>query len=107
VHLALAAQDLLRHEGLRVRVVSMPSTELFDAQPADYRERVLPTRVRARVAVEAGATAGWGRYVGLDGEVVGLDRFGASAPYQVLYRELGITADAINDAVHRTLARAR
>ena len=107
VHLALAAQDLLRHEGLRVRVVSMPSTELFDAQPADYRERVLPTRVRARVAVEAGATAGWGRYVGLDGEVVGLDRFGASAPYQVLYRELGITADAINDAVHRTLARTR
>jgi transketolase len=94
IHIALAAQKLLAPE-LRVRVVSMPSWELFERQPKDYRDRVLPPSVRARVAVEAGATLAWARYSGLGGAAVGLDRFGASAPAQLLYEKLGITPEAV------------
>lgn len=98
VHIALEAQKLFAAQGARARVVSMPCRELFEAQPADYRESVLPIHIRARVAVEAGSTLGWGKYVGLDGATVGLDRFGASAPYQTLYHELGLTAEAVAQA---------
>jgi transketolase len=107
VHLALAAQEMLAAQKVRVRVVSMPCWELFDKQPNEYREAVLPSAVRARVAVEAGATQAWGRYVGLDGEIVGLNRFGASAPQAVLYRELGITAEAVAEAARRVLFRVK
>ncbi|MBI2977031.1 MAG: transketolase [Chloroflexi bacterium] len=106
VHIALEAQNLLAAQGVQARVVSMPCRELFEAQTADYRESVLPARVRARVAVEAGVTLGWGRYVGLDGAAIGLDRFGASAPYQVLYRELGLTAAAVAEAALRLSRQA-
>jgi transketolase len=92
VHIALEAGTQLAAEGIRVRVVSMPSWELFDRQPADYRESVLPSEVKARVAVEAGIKLGWEHYVGLDGAVIGLDGFGASAPAEVLYEKFGITA---------------
>jgi transketolase len=85
----------------------MPCWELFEEQPAEYREAVLPSSLRARVAVEAGVTLAWGRYVGLDGATVGLDRFGASAPYQVLYQKLGITAEAVAEAARRVLARVK
>lgn len=95
VQLALAAQQRLAEQHIRARVVSMPCQALFDAQPAGYRASVLPPTLRARVAIEAGSTLGWGQYVGLDGVVIGLDRFGASAPYQTLYRELGLTVDAV------------
>ncbi len=105
VHLALESRELLAAQGLRARVVSMPSWELFDAQPAAYREAVLPSGTRRRVAIEAGATLAWSRYAGLDGEVVGIDRFGASAPYQALYRQFGLTAEAVVEAARRTLAR--
>ena len=105
VHVALAAHGLLAQDGIRARVVSLPCAEAFDAQPAEYREAVLPDAVRARVGVEAGVTAGLAKYVGLDGEVVGLDRFGASAPYQVLFKELGITPEAVAAAGRRVLAR--
>jgi transketolase len=105
VHLALAAQEVLAAEEIRASVVSMPCWELFDKQPQEYREAVLPSTQRARVAVEAGATLAWGRYTGLDGEVVGLDRFGASASCAVLYRELGITAEAVAEAARRTIQR--
>ncbi len=104
VSLALAARDMLNDRGYRVRVVSMPSTELFDAQPQDYRHSVLPPDKTARVAVEAGATWGWQKYVGLKGQIIGLDRFGASAPYQTLYEELGITAEAVARAAEALLA---
>jgi transketolase len=104
VHVALAARAMLAHEGIRTRVVSMPCTEAFDAQPAKYREAVLPPGVRARVGVEAGVTAGLSKYVGLDGEMVGLDRFGASAPYQTLYTELGITPEEVARAAGRVVA---
>jgi transketolase len=107
VQLAVAAQEILTAQRISARVVSMPSWELFDQQPEEYREAVLPSRLRARVAVEAGATLAWGRYVGLDGAIVGLDRFGASAPYQVLYEEFGITAAAVAEAARRVLGKTR
>jgi transketolase len=101
LHLALAAQKLLAAEGVPTRVVSMPSRELFLAQDEAWREAVLPKACRARVAVEAAATLSWGGIVGLDGAVVGLDRFGASAPYQTVYKELGLTAEAVAEAARR------
>ncbi|MFQ5988907.1 MAG: transketolase [Candidatus Methylomirabilales bacterium] len=103
VHLALAAQKVLAEKGIAARVVSLPSTDLFDRQPREYRDAVLPPRVKARVAVEAGATFGWERYVGDHGTVVGLDRFGASAPYKAIFENLGITAEAVAAAALKTL----
>jgi transketolase len=94
-HTSLEAGKQLAAEGVSVRVISMPSWELFDRQPADYRESVLPSAVPARVAVEAGIKLGWERYVGLDGAVVGMDGFGASAPAEVLYEKFGITAENV------------
>ncbi len=95
VHIALAAQRQLAEQDVAARVVSMPSWEIFDAQPAEYRESVLPAAIVARVAVEAGVTAGWEHYVGSTGAVIGLDHFGASAPYQELYRQFGLTPEAV------------
>jgi transketolase len=99
VHVALAAGELLSEQGVRVRVVAVPSWELFEAQSPAYRESVLPRTVRARVAIEASSPLGWERYVGEDGIVIGLDRFGASAPGDVLFRELGLTAERVVAAV--------
>jgi transketolase len=104
VHLALAAARKLTGEAIRVRVVSIPSWDIFDAQPAEYRDRVLPPAVKARVAVEAGAKLGWEHYVGLEGAIVGMDRFGASAPANVLYEKFGLTVDQIADTA-RSLFR--
>jgi transketolase len=104
VHVALSAQEILAAEKVRARVVSMPCSELFEAQPEEYRETVLPASLRVRVAVEAGATQAWQRYTGLDGVIVGLDHFGASAPYQVLYQKFGITAEAAAEAARRLLS---
>jgi transketolase len=81
--------------GPGTRVVSVPCTQRFERQTAEYRESVLPASCRRRVAVEAGVTGGWYRYVGLDGRVVGIDRFGMSAPAPVAFRELGLTVEAI------------
>jgi transketolase len=103
VHIALEAQSLLADKGVPTRVVSMPSWELFDDQPAEYRESVLPSAIRARVSVEAGAKQGWERYIGRDGVAIGLDRYGASAPYQEIYQNLGITAEAMIAAVERVM----
>ena len=101
LHLALAAQKLLAAEGIPVRVVSMPSLELFLAQDEAWRDSVLPLSCRARVAVEAAATLSWTGIVGLDGTVVGLDRFGASAPFQTVYEKLGLTAEAVAAAARK------
>jgi transketolase len=95
VHLCLDAAAILHKEGLGVRVVSMPSFELFDMQTEGYRNSVLPLDVRGRVAVEAGATLGWHKYAGIDGTVIGIDRFGASAPGDVVYGKLGLTPGRI------------
>ncbi len=104
-HIALEAGKKLAAEGINVRVVSLPSWELFDGQPADYRETVLPSGVKARVAVEAGIKLGWEHYVGLEGNVVGMDTFGASAPYRVLYEKFGIAADHVVQAAKGLLRR--
>jgi len=105
VSLALAAQSELNGQGIRARVVSMPSQELFAAQPSEYRDDVLPPEVSARVAVEAAHPMSWYRWVGNHGAVVGLDRFGASAPAQRLYEEFGITAEAIVERTKLVLGR--
>ena len=95
VALVVAAAEKLRARDIAVRVVSMPSWKLFEAQPRDYRESVLPPPVAARLAVEAGVTQGWHRYVGDRGDVLGVERFGASAPGQVVLREYGFTVDSV------------
>ena len=100
VELAVEAKTKLNEQGVKVRIVSMPSTNIFDEQPQEYKESVLPKNILKRVAVEAGVTLGWYKYVGLEGRVIGLDRFGASAPYKTLYKEFGITTEAIVEAVN-------
>src|SRR6185503_14351413 len=104
VSLALEAHAQLTRDGIASRVVSMPSWELFEAQPGAYRDAVLPPDVRARVSVEAGSPFGWERYVGRDGVIIGVDRFGASAPGPVVMREYGFTAGHIVATVKRLLA---
>jgi len=95
VHVALAAQELLAQRGVAARVVNMPSWELFERQPRDYRHAVLPPAITARLAVEAGVAQGWHRYVGPAGDVVSIERFGASAPYKVLWEKFGFTAENV------------
>ena len=102
VGLAMAAQKQLADAGVAVRVVSMPCTNVFDRQDATYRESVLPKGIM-RVAVEAGVTDYWRKYVGLDGAVIGLDRFGESAPAGELFKFFGITAEAVAAAVRRVI----
>ena len=106
VPLALAAQAQLAADGVRVRVVSLPCWEQFVAQDAAYRASVLPPAVTARVAVEAGVSFGWGDLLGTHGRVVGLDRYGASAPGEVLMEKLGFTAEAVVAAVRASIASA-
>jgi transketolase len=105
VQLAVGAQQALAARGRRVRVVSLPCTAVFDAMPAAYREAVLPPGV-PRVAVEAGVSDYWRRYVGLEGGVVGIDRFGASAPAKDLFREFGFTVENVIRAVDAVLPTA-
>jgi len=103
VHIAREAYRTLRDEGVRVRLVSMPSWELFEAQDQAYRDSVLPAEVRARVSIEAGVPQGWHKYVGDRGIVIGLNRFGASAPYQIIYEKLGLTPQAVVEAAKSLL----
>jgi len=106
VHLAIEAAAKLERKGISSRLVSMPSWELFEKQPESYRRDVLPTQIKARIAIEAGRTQGWWRYVGENGDVVGLDHFGASAPYKILYEKFGITADRVVEKVLKLLGRS-
>ncbi len=107
VHLLLAAQDQLKARGIAARVVSVPSWELFQKQSAEYKEMVLPSRTRARLAVEAGCSFGWERFVGLDGDVVAIDRFGESAPDKVLFKEYGFTVENVVKKAETLLARKK
>jgi transketolase len=107
IEIVLAAADMLNAKNLAVRVVSMPSWELFEAQPEVYRQQVLPMDVKAKIAVEAGSPQGWDRYVGETGQVIGLDHFGASAPYSVLYEKFGITADHVVDKALELVQRLK
>jgi transketolase len=106
VSVALEAHQRLAKEGIGSRVVSMPSWELFDLQPQSYRDAVLPPSVRARVSIEAASAFGWERYVGADGAIIGVDRFGASAPGPTLMHEFGFTAEHVADTA-KALLRSR
>jgi transketolase len=101
----LHAAQALAKDGVKVRVVSMPCMELFEAQSDEYRDEVLPPAVRTRLAVEPGASISWGRWVGLDGDVLGLDRFGASAPGTTVLEKLGFTSANIADRARALLSR--
>jgi transketolase len=105
VHIALDAGKILEEKGFASRVVSLPSWELFDEQPADYRSGILPSDVKARVAIEAGTPMGWERYVGLEGVTLGISRFGASAPAGVLYEKFGFTAEHMADEAEALVKR--
>ena len=104
VSLIMEAGLRMAAEGISVRLVSFPSWELFSAQDADYREKVLPAGIKARVAVEAGVSQGWDRWVGDQGDIVAMDRYGASAPAKILFEKFGFTADAI---IERAMALVR
>lgn len=105
VQFALAAQKELSSQGVAVNVISMPCVEWFKEQPASYQEQVLPSSIKARVSVEAGLTLGWREFVGDQGVSVGIDHYGASADYQTLYSEFGITTEAVIAAVKTSIAR--
>jgi transketolase len=105
VGLIAAAQQKLSEQGINARIVSMPSWELFDAQPQEYRDEVLPPDLRARLAIEAGVAQGWHKYVGDAGAVIALNRFGESAPYKVIFEKLGYTVDNIVERAKSVLVR--
>jgi transketolase len=107
VHLALAAREELQADGFGARVVSLPCWELFDRQPQEYRDEVLPPSVKARVAVEEASTLGWDRYVGDGGAVVGMRTFGASAPLRQLLTKFGFTPDRVAELARGCVAAAR
>jgi transketolase len=105
VPIALEAGKALAAEGTNVRVVSMPSLDLFDAQPQAYRDAILPPNVSARVSIEAGVTLGWDRYIGLGGTAIGINHFGASAPFATIYKEFGLTAERVAEEARKLLSR--
>jgi len=105
VQLAVSAAEALAGKGRKARVVSMPCAELFDAQPAEYRESVLPSSCMRRVSVEAGVTDLWWKYLGCQGEAVGINRFGFSAPGTQVLEELGMNVDNVVAAIHKVLAK--
>jgi transketolase len=103
VELAVAAYEAEAFENEKIRVVSMPSTNVFDRQPQDYRDSVLTPGVSARIAIAAAVTMGWYKYVGMDGIVIGIDTFGESAPAKELFAYFGFTVDKVVDAVKSLL----
>jgi len=107
VSLALTAREMLAAEGISARVISMPSWELFGAQPAEYRDEVLPPAMTARVGVEAASPFGWERWTGTDGRIVAIDRFGESAPGALVMSRLGMTPEAVAREAAESLAATR
>jgi len=106
-HIALEAADILSKEGVKVRVVSLPSWELFDKQSREYKESVLPSEIKARVAIEAGTPLGWEHYLGLDGAMIGMEGYGASAPIDVLYEKFGLTSGRAAQAARDLILKQR
>ncbi len=107
VQIAMEAGKVLSDQGVAAREVSLPSWELFDAQPAEYRDSVLPPEVRARVSIEAATPMGWRQYVGDQGVAIGIPHFGASAPAGVLYEEFGLTAQRMAEEANRLVTRSK
>jgi transketolase len=104
VHLITAAQKTLEERGIRTRIVSMPSWELFDAQTNDYRQSVLPSGAK-KLAVEAGSSLGWHKYVGSHGDIIALDHFGASAPADRIFKEFGFTPENVVNRALKLIGR--
>lgn len=104
VHIALQAQKVLLEQRIPVRVVALPGWSVFDCQPKTYRDAVIPPHIPARVAIEAGSSLGWERWVGTGGKVIAVDRFGLGGPWKQVYRALGITVEAVVEAVLSQLA---
>jgi transketolase len=107
VALCVEAHEKLRAEGIKARVVSMPSWEFFDDQPQEYRESVLPPAVRARVSIEQASTFGWAKYVGDTGHSIGMRSFGASAPLKQLQQKFGFTVESVVDAAREQIRKER
>ena len=107
VSLCIQAYETLKAEGIKARVISMPSWEVFEHQSPEYRASVLPPSVTARVAVEQASTFGWAQYTGLTGQVIGMRTFGASAPLKELLKEFNFTADAVLAAARAQLKTAK
>jgi transketolase len=105
VSLCVGAQQKLKEVGVKARVVSLPSTNLFDAQDAAYRDSVLPPSITKRVSVEAAATFGWAKYVGLDGTAIGIDHYGASAPGDRIFKEFGFTIENVANSALKLLGK--
>ena len=105
VSIALAAARKLAADSINIRVVSLPSWEIFDCQPQDYRHSIFPPAITARISIEAGIKLGWEHYVGLKGKIIGMDSFGASAPGPVLYEKFGFTEAKIVEAAKSILGR--
>ena len=105
VALALSAADALSNDGIAASVVSMPSTDIFDSQPVEYRNQVLPAGITARIVVEAGSTDIWWRYVGQQGQVIGIDCFGESAPAEKLFSNFGFSTENVVRVTKKVLAK--
>ncbi|MCL2399041.1 MAG: transketolase [Defluviitaleaceae bacterium] len=105
VHLMTEAQKVLKDEKIHARVVSMPSFEIFEEQEQSYKESVLPPSVRVRLAAEAGSSFGWHRYIGLDGDIISIDQFGASAPAELLFKEFGFTVENVLEKARALIAK--
>jgi transketolase len=105
VHLILEARTVLAKDNINARVVSMPSWELFRKQPSEYRDAVLPPDIKARLAVEAGAPLGWCEWIGDEGDIIGISRFGASAPGGEIFRQLGFTVENIVEKSRKVVGR--
>lgn len=107
VHIAMDAVPILERQGFTAQIVSMPCSEVFDRQDSEYREFVLPGRIKARVAVEAGSPLSWYPYVGDHGKIVGIDHYGASAPYETIYEKFGLTADGVARAAFQSIEESQ
>jgi len=105
--LCMSAYEKLTADGVRARVVSMPSTDLFDMQDEAYKKTVLPPEIKARVSVEAASVFGWERYVGLEGAIIGMTTFGGSAPAKDLFKKFGFTVDHVVQAAKQVISRAK
>jgi len=105
VSLALEAFNALQSEGIKTRVVSFPSWEIFEAQSEEYKESVFPKSVKARISIEAGVKQGWEKYIGDFGEAISIEKFGASAPYEIIFKEYGFTKEAVVVSVKRVLGK--
>jgi transketolase len=107
VSVAVDAYNVLQSEGIKTRVVSFPSWELFEAQSDKYKETVLPKSVKARVSIEAGVSQGWAKYFGDFGEAVSIEKFGASAPYEIIFKEYGFSVEAVVQKVKSVVSKLK